>query len=152
MPSSTVREESEYRLPAGVPFPAILAAVEVKTIKYKKDGVEKSFDKWEWDFEITEGEYAGMHAYGETQDFISTHPDNLVRQWSEILRDAPFEVGDGIDTDELLGLPCVITVRHEEPRPKTSGGNFYGCPVDQVYPEGTGVTTFNNQGGDEPPF
>lgn len=146
-----MREESEYKIPADTPLPAMLQSVEEREVKYKKDGKDKSFMKWEWVFEITEGEYAGLHAYGETESYLSTHPDNKVRQWGEVLRDAPFEVGEGIDTDLLLGLPCVITVRHDPPRPKKDGTNFYPCPVDQVFPEGT-VPTFDSEGGSEPPF
>lgn len=139
MPKSTMTEESEYRLPKDTLFPAILEAVTVKTIKYKKDGKDKSFDKWEWEFKITDGEYAGLSAYGETEDRLTTHPDNKVRQWGEVLRGGvEFEVGESIDTDDLIGLPCVITVTHEEPREKKNGeGFFYGCPVADVFPEGT---------------
>ena len=152
MPTATMREESEYKLPAETPFPAILSSVEEKEIPYtdKNDGKKKTFKKWQWVFEITDGEYAGLHAYGDTEAYLSTHPDNLVRQWGEVLRDAPFEVGEGIDTDLLLGLPCVITVRHDPPRPKKDGSNFYPCPVDQVFPEGT---EFGSRVQDsEPPF
>lgn len=150
MPSSTMREESEYKLPADTPLPAILVSVEEREIKYKRDGKDKKFVKWEWEFEITEGEYAGLHAYGESENYLSTHPDNKVRQWGEVLRDQPFEVGEGIDTDLLLGLPCVLTIRHDPPRPKKDGSNFYPCPVDQVFPEGTNVIGAGQE--ESPPF
>lgn len=137
MPSSTMTEQNEYALPEDVLLPAILEEVSVRTIKYTRDGKEKSFDKWEWTFQITEGPYAGLHAYGETEDRLTTHPDNKVRQWAEVLRGIAFEVGEGLDTDDLLGLPAVITVEHGEPRPKKDGSNFYPCPVKDVFPEGT---------------
>ena len=152
MPTSTMREENEYRLPEDTPFPAILNAVETRTIKYTRDGQEKSFDKWEWVFKITEGEYAGMEAYGESEDRLTNHPDNKVRQWAETLRDAPFEIGEGLNTDDLLGLPCVITVSHGEPRPKKDGTNFYPCPVQDVFPEGTEAGQFTHNAEPEPPF
>ena len=152
MPTSTMREESEYRLPENTPFPAVLESVSTRTIKYTRDGQEKSFDKWEWVFKITEGEYAGMEAYGESEDRLTNHPDNKVRQWAETLRDAPFEIGEGLNTDDLLGLPCVITVSHGEPRPKKDGTNFYPCPVQDVFPEGTEAGQFGRNAEDEPPF
>jgi hypothetical protein len=152
MPSSTMREESEYRLPENTPFPAQLKSVDVRTIKYQRDGKDKQFDKWEWVFEITEGEYAGMEAYGESEDRLTNHPDNKVRQWAETLRDAPFGIGEGLNTDDLLGLPCVITVFHGDPRPKKDGTNFYPCPVQDVFPEGTEAGQFDRGGFEEPPF
>lgn len=151
MPKATLTEESEYKLPEDTMFPAVLHEVNVKTIKYKKDGKDKSFDKWEWTFKIIEGDFAGLHAYGETEDRLTTHPDNKVRQWAETLRGMPFEFGEGLDTDDLLGLPCVVTVRHEEPREKKDGGFFYGCPVQDVFPEGADGGSFGTA-GEAPPY
>jgi hypothetical protein len=154
MPSSTMREESEYRLPAHTPFPAMLEAVEEKEIPYtdRVTGEKRTFTKWEWVFQIVEGEYAGLSAYGDTEGKLTTHPDNLVRQWAEVLRDAPFGIGEGLNTDDLLGLPCVISVRHDPPRPKKDGGKFYPCPVDQVFPEGTNPQFTSENESDEIPF
>ena len=148
MPKTTMRVQDEYPLPADVLLPAILVEVEERTYDfvYKahhkrvqsgavKVGDEGKVEKWVWKFAITEGDYGGLHAWGETEAFLSTHPDNKVRQWAEALRGAEFDPGEGLDTDDLLGLPCVITVRHDEPRPKRDGsGNFYPCPVDSVFP------------------
>lgn len=132
-------EQSEYRLPDNTYFPAVLESVSVRTVSYtsKRDGKEQSFDKWEWEFKITDGDYAGMVAYGETEDRLTTREDNKVRYWAEALRGVPFELGEGLDTDDLIGLPCTITVEHGEPREKRDGGMFYPCPVHQVWPEGT---------------
>lgn len=148
MPSSTMKEKSEYALPEDIPFPGILKAVEEKAYPYKskKDGSDQVFKKWVWEFQITEGEFAPLRAWGETEPELTTHPDNLVRQWGETLRDKQFEIGEDINTDDLLGLPCLFTVRHEEPRPKKDGsGNFYGCRVADVFP-------IDALQSDEPPF
>jgi hypothetical protein len=75
-----------------------------------------------------------MKAWGETEDRLTNREDNLVRQWAETLLATTISVGEGLDTDILVGLPCVIEVRHDEPRQKKDGTFFYGCPVDQVYP------------------
>ena len=153
MPSSTMTEQSEYAFPEDLLMPAILEEVEVRTINYTRDGKEKSFDKWRWTFQIVEGDYAGLKLYGETEDRLTTHPDNKVRQWAEVLRGVAFEVGEGLDTDDLLGLPCVVTALHEDPRPKKDGTMFYGCMVKDVFPEGT--TTAPGQSQDpwgEPGF
>lgn len=149
-----MREESEYRFPENTPLPVILESVDEKEIPYtdKKTGKPAKFTKWEWVFQITEGEFAGLRVYGETEPKLTNHPDNKVRQWAETLRDAPFEIGEGLNTDDLLGLPAVVTVFHGDPRPKKDGTKFYPCPVQDVFPEGTGEVDFNSQGGAEAPF
>lgn len=141
MPKATMREEAEYPLPMGEYFPARLERVSEKEIKFfKKDdrGVktneESSFTKWIWEFKITDGPFQGMKAWGETEDRLTSREDNLVRQWAEALLNAEIQIGDEFDTDAVIGLPCVISVRHDPPRPKRDGGNFYGCPVDEVMP------------------
>jgi hypothetical protein len=154
MPKTTNTEESEYALPAEEPLPARLDSVEVKTINFeKKDGhgnktgVMDSFDKWVWTFKITGGDYAGLKAYGETEDRMSTRADNKVRAWAEALLGKTFDVGEGLDTDDLIGLSAIVTVRHDEPRAKRDGTMFYGCPVDDVFPaDALGARM------DEPPF
>lgn len=149
MPKATMREQSEYALPEDTLFPATLTSVKERrtTFTYKAHhkavesgraqvGEEGVVERWVWEFEITDGEFMGLRAWGETETALSTHPDNLVRQWGEALRGAPFEIGEGLDTDDLIGLPCSITVRHDEPRPRRDGsGMFYGCPVDSVFPK-----------------
>ena len=151
MPKATMREEAEYALPAGEYFPARLDSVSEKEIEFfKKDKngnrteEKSSFTKWVWEFKITDGDYTGMKAWGETEDRVTNREDNLVRQWAEALLGKELEIGDEFDTDAVLGLPCLLTVRHDEPRTKRDGGKFYGCPVDEVYPA--------SGGGTEPPF
>jgi hypothetical protein len=137
MPQSTMREEDEYALPEDTLFPGVLNKVDVRTIKWKskRDGSDQSRDVWTWEFQITDGEYAPLRAWGESEDRLTTHPDNKVRQWGETLRGKPFELGEGLNTDDLIGLPCMFTIKHEEPRPRKDGtGNFYGVRVDDVFP------------------
>jgi hypothetical protein len=144
MPSSTMREESAYPLPEDVLFPAELTSVVVRTVEftYKKGpkvGEKGSFDLWVWEFAITGGDYAGMKAWGETEDNLNNLEEpkgraKLVRPWAETLLGRQIEIGENFDTDQVLGLPCKITVKHEEPRPKKDGGFFYGCPVEDVFP------------------
>lgn len=145
MPKATKVEEDEYRLPSDTLFPAVLDRVSIRTIEYtlkkdrgtKKAGEKDSFDKWVWEFRITDGAYKGDTAYGETEDRLTNREDNLVRQWGETLLGREIELGEEFDTDNVLGLPCQVTVRHEEPRQKKDGtGFFYGCPVDEVFPNG----------------
>lgn len=145
MPESTMTHEDEWKLPAETPLPAVLNAVEEKVIPYTKDGKEKSFTKWEWEFEITEGDHAGLRAWGSTEDRLTNHPENKVRQWAETLRGRPFELGEGLSTDDLLGLPCVITVANETYTKKGTGEKSYICPVVDVFPA-------DSVQDEEPPF
>jgi len=152
MPKGTVAEENEYSLPAETPLPARLESVTTKTITFdKKDnfgnrtGEKDSFDKWIWEFKITGGDYAGLRAWAETEDRVTTRADNKPRAFFEAMLGAAFDAGRGFDTDDLIGLPAIITVRNDEPRQKKDGTNFYPCPVDDVFPADALGTV-------EPPF
>lgn len=155
-PKATMREESLYSLPEDVLLPAKLNSVVTRTIPftYKKGpklGQESSFDIWVWEFEITEGDYAGLKAWGETEDQLNNLEEprgrsKLVRPWAETLLGKEIQIGEEFDTDDLIGLSCQITVKHEEPRPKKDGGFFYGCPVEDVFPAAAATSD------DEPPF
>lgn len=141
MPKSQLEEEKQWKLPADEPLQATLVKVDERVIpfKNKRTGADDSFTKWEWEFEITEGEYAGLHAWGSSEDRLTTHPDNKVRQWAEALRGREFELGEGLDTDDLLGLLCVITVDNTE-HEKKDGTISYLCPVKDVFPDGAIAT------------
>ena len=137
MPKTTMEEEALYKLPADVPMEAALVSVKERVIPFKnKKGQDDSFTKWEWEFEILEGEYAGLHAWGDTEDRLTTREDNKVRQWAEVLLGREFELGEGLDTDDLLGLTCVLTVKNT-PYEKKDGNVSYLCPVDQLFPKGS---------------
>lgn len=153
MPKSTMEEEAQWKLPLDTPLPAALVKVSTRTIDYtdKKTNKPASFDKWEWEFAITEGEYAGLSAWGDTEDKLTTHPDNKVRQWAETLRGKEFELGEGLDTDDLLGLECVITVDNTI-YTKKDGTLSYLCPVSDVFPKDALAGADPWQPTQEPPF
>lgn len=144
MPKSVMREESAYPVPEEVLLPAKLNAVTVRTVEftYKKGeraGQPGSFDLWRWEFEVTDGDYTGLKLYGETEDELNNLEEprgraKLVRPWAETLLGRQIPIGEEFDTDDVVGLPCQITVKHEEPRPKKDGGWFYPCPVEDVFP------------------
>ena len=132
MPKTTVEEQEKWKLPKEEPLPAQLKSVTEKTIT-PRDTTKAPFTKWVWEFDITDGEYAGLRAWGETEDRMTNHPNNRVRQWAETLLGTSFDLGDDLDTDDLLGLQCSIVVAHEE-RTKANGEPFYGTPVVEVFP------------------
>ena len=148
MPKTTAREESKFALPAEVALPAILNSVTEEEVPYtdKKTGEARTFRKWSWEFQIADGDYAGLRAWGETESFLSTHPNNKVRQFAEaLLGGVEFEIGQDLDTDDLISLPCEIVVAHETYN-KKDGTEGYKCPITQVFPAGTSYSP------DEPPF
>lgn len=158
MPRATMKEETLYALPEDTIFEGKLNSVTVRTIEFtlkkdrgnKKAGEKDSFNKWVWEFEITDGEYAGLKAWGETEDELNNLEEQrgnskLVRPWAETLLGRQIQIGEDFDTDQIVGLPCKFTVTHEEARPKKDGGWFYGCPVEDVFPS-------SNSLREAPPF
>ena len=145
-----MKEETAYPLPEDVLFQGKLNSVEVRCIDftYKKGpkvGQKGSFDLWKWEYEITEGEYQGLRAWGETEADLNNLEEprgraKLVRPWAETLIGRQIAIGEDFDTDQVLGLPCKFTVTHEEPRAKADGGFYYGCPVEDVFPSSASPT------------
>lgn len=139
-----MKEDTLYPLPQDVMLPVKLMKVEVRTIDftYKKGpkvGEQGSFDLWKWEFEIIDGEYAGLHCWGETEAEINNLPEakgraKLARPWIETLIGRQLQIGEDFDTDNILGLTASATLVHEEPRQKADGGYYYGCPVDELFP------------------
>lgn len=156
MPKSTVEEEQPYKLPEDTYFPALLESVVEKSypIKTGKRAGE-TFTKWVWEFKITEGDYAGLHASCDTDPKVTVTPDgnrNMPAMIVEALRDMEVSFGESIDTDDYLSLPCVITVRHTA-RDRTDGqGKFYEEPVKDVYPARILAELATAGHAEEPPF
>ena len=135
MPTSTMEHEDEYKLPKDTYLPATLIAVTEKSYPYTRDGEEQVFTKWVWEFSITEGIYGGLRAWGETEPRLTNREGNKVRAWAETLLGTTFELGQGLNTDDLLMLPCVVVVDHVKEAKKGSANEFYfKTPVIDVLP------------------
>lgn len=146
MPKSGYREESEYLVPENHILPCRLEKVEVKEFPskdrdtkqplYNPDGSPQMYQKWEWTFRVSDGEYQGVTLSGLTQPYISNHANNRVRQWAEtLLGVSEWEEGRGIDTDDLIGLPAAVTAKHRPPTPKKNGdGMFFPHEIEDVFP------------------
>jgi len=130
----TVTETDFKSVPEDTFIPAKLAEISMSTIEYadKKSGEFKSFDKFVWWFEVTDGEYAGRKLKGETGAEITSHPNNTFRQWVEALLNEEVPVGFEFDTDDLVGLPCELTVRHVAGTGKNEGKTYEN--VDTLIP------------------
>jgi len=142
MPKSINRVESEYRYPDDEYYPSELVRVEEVEVPYfKKDRVtgertteQDVFRKWEWYFKVVSGPFAGDTLRGDTRAEITTREDCQARIWGEALLGREIQVGEEFDTDQVLGLPCLVSVRHEKPRDRPDGTKFYACAVDEVMP------------------
>lgn len=75
---------------------------------------QRETTKLRWYFEITDGEYRTKRVHGETDPNLSTHPRNRFRQWAEALLNREVPGGMKVDTDDLVGLPCMVTIAHRK--------------------------------------
>lgn len=77
---------------------------------------EKEFDwgkRLNWRFLVTEGEHQGLNINDGTSPKFSIDPASKLYEWACALLGRTFELGDKIDTDDLIGLPCRIEVGHK---------------------------------------
>ena len=150
MPKSVVAEDSPYPIPTDTLVPAELVGCESVVVEYtKKDGSAGSFPKWEWTFRVNDGEYAGVEVRGSTEPKVTSASEAaflpLARPYVEALLARAIQVGEEIDTDDLIGLPCQLTVRHQDPRPRKNGEGFwFNVEVEEVFPYGAMTQTPRN--------
>ena len=63
----------------------------------------------------------------------------LARPWAEALLGREMELGEEVDTDDLIGLQGQGTVKHLEPRAKRDGEGFwFNVELDELFPVGMG--------------
>ena len=146
---SKVVEASNYPIPEDTLIPLRLDSVTLVEIPFvvKKGarmGQEGIFTKWEWEFYVLQGEYAGLTVRGNSEpQFTAADVQggslSLARPWAEALLGRAIELGEEVDTDDLIGLPAQGTVRHLEPRPKKDGEGFwFNVEIDELFPAGMG--------------
>ena len=68
--------------------------------------------KLKWKFEIMEGEYATRWVWGDIWDNLDQSDGCVWRRWHEALVDRPVEIGENIDTDDVLNMMAYIQVTH----------------------------------------
>lgn len=147
MPKAAVTEATNYPIPEGEIVPVFLVSVEEFSAPYtvktgKNAGAQRVFEKWEWTFKISDGEYAGLELKGSTEPKVTNGDTpsgslNLARPFVEALLGRELGLGEPVDTDELLGLPAQATVKHLEPRAKKDGnGYWFNVEVDELFQAG----------------
>jgi hypothetical protein len=146
---STVIEASNYPIPEDTLLPLKLESVTRVEVPFTyrkgpKMGTAGIFIKWEWEFACGEGEYAGLNVRGNSEPRITSNDQAsgdlaLARPWVEALLGRELELGEEVDTDDLIGLPAQGTVKHLEPRPKKEGDGFwFNIELDELFPAGMG--------------
>lgn len=149
---STVVEATNYPIPEDTLVSLKLESVQHVEIPftYKKGpklGQSGTFVKWEWEFAVPEGSYAGLTVRGNTEPRITSNDQAsgdlaLARPWVEALLGRALELGEEVDTDDLIGLPAQGTVRHLDPRVKKDGEGFwFNVELDELFPAGMGDRT-----------
>lgn len=170
---SKVVEASNYPVPEDTLVPVILGSVQQIEVPFtykkgKRMGQSGVFTKWEWAFTVKEGEYAGLTLQGNSEPRFTSNDQpggmlSLAKPWAEALLGREMELGEEIDTDDLIGLAAVATVRHLDPRPKKDGQGFwFNIEIDELFPAGMGERSraatsvakdpWTDAGGQEPPF
>lgn len=142
----TTEDEPDLTLPEDTIFPARLIEIKPKLIEWrdKQTNEAKSKNMLEWWFEITSSnQYRGRKVKAECEAKLSNHPSNRFRAWSQVLLDREIPVGMGIDTDDLTGLSCELTIRHE--KAKNDPSKIFER-VDEILPASSSGFS------DEPPF
>ncbi len=106
--------EKSRQLPEGVLLKARLDKFEQVDIPFtdRKTGEAKQFSKIEWTFKVIDGEYQGKDVRGETSPYLTDHPDNKFRNWSEALLNRSLDLGFVLDESDLEGAVALITVKY----------------------------------------
>ena len=131
------KDQPDNTIPEDTIVAARVNEVKLEHVTFTKDGKEDSFDKLIWWFEILDdgpnGTWKGRKIRGQTTANLTNHPNNRFRAWAEALLNRDIGVGFVLDSDDLVGTNCKITVRHEPDRrdPKTKWER-----VDEVLPGG----------------
>lgn len=115
--------QHQVDLPTDTLFRSKLKELDAKEIPYtdKKTGEQKSFNKLNWVFEITQdGDFFGKTVRAETSAYLSDSPYNQFRNWAQALLQRELVQGQVLSESDLIGLPALITIKYEEDRRDSS--------------------------------
>ncbi len=107
MVKMTAEESSFEMIPEGEIVAAKVVDIEGKVFDWG--------ERLNWKFEVTEkGTWEGYKINGSTSRKFTIDPPSKFYEWSVELLGRTFEVGDSVETDDLLGLPCRIEIEWQE--------------------------------------
>ena len=97
-------------IPAGEILEAEVESVTLREMPFKDDD-GNPVQRFEFKFNIIEGEWAGRWVYGSTSLIFNDNPNCKLRAWSqEIMNVDSFPAGYQLETDDLVGKVCRIHV------------------------------------------
>ncbi len=107
MVKMTAEESSFEMIPEGEIVAAKVVGIEGKSFDWG--------DRLNWKFEVTEkGNWDGYKINGSTSLKFTIDPPSKFYEWSVELLGRTFEVGESVETDDLIGLPCRIEIEWQE--------------------------------------
>lgn len=105
MPVLEASESSFEMIPEGDIVAAKVAEIEQKTLDFG--------ERLNWKFEVTEAQWEGYKINGSTSMKFTIDPPSKFYEWAVQLLGRTFELGENIDTDDLIGLQCRIEIEHK---------------------------------------
>jgi hypothetical protein len=101
-----IAEESSFEMiPEGEIVAAKVVSIEPKVMDFGP--------RLNWAFEVTESPWEGTKILGSSSQKFTIDPPSKFYEWAVQLLGRTFDVGDGIDTDDLIGLPCRIEIEYK---------------------------------------
>lgn len=105
--------------------------IEMREFTFDNEKVEKL----RWEFVVVDpGPWEGKNIFGDTSTNFTAHPNCKAYNWSTAITGKQFDVGEELDTDNLLGLPCRVIIMH---KPDREGRSW--MRVREVLPARTGT-------------
>ncbi len=132
--------EEDLTLPEDTIFTGVLESIIEDRVIPKEGQTFEPFTKLKWKFRVTSGEYEDKIVYGKTGSKITNNPNNPFYSWTCALLGRELEPGADLDIEDLAGLRCQFTVRHE---PQKNDKKKFWVNVDEV---------LTAEGDDNPPF
>lgn len=130
-PSSDGGKWEKY--PVGSRVSARVADIELDEWSFtdKKTNELKNVQQIKWTFTIMDkGTWQGKDVFGKTTTNFVAHPNCKAYSWASAITQREPAEGESLDTDQLIGLPCVIEIGHS--KPDKEGRTW--MRVDKVYP------------------
>lgn len=131
MPRMTAEESSFEMIPEGQIVAAKVLEIEQKTLDFG--------DRLNWKFLVTEAQWDEYKINGSTSMKFTIDPPSKFYEWSVQLLGRTFEVGESIDTDDLLGLPCRLEIEHKPD--KDDPEKFWMRVATVIGPRGSAAPT-----------
>lgn len=163
MPKATTEQGQPYFFEEGE-FLAILRSVEERHVDFiykshhkavikgkAKAGDKSSFDNWEWEFELLEGDREGQTITLTTDPKVELEGYSPARVAYEALQGEALELGQEIDTDLVVGCKARVVLKHEDPKP-SGDRTYYNTVIADVLPAHDSQVDGDAMDTDEPPF